>query len=857
MDQLDNRNPVARDKFSRIQDWANNYEEAIQPKLQNLEYWRHQLKESPGLVNGKSTIPHGNRKRVPVQPGNSLHAASGPRQIPNSQPASQQFRSFPPHGHRPRGATSGRPQPVAPSSDHQNPTASREFAHTRPFAGRGNRDNRRAWKESSEQPDDATLPSTVDLEAPRTPNKLDFGDIQNTTSRSPQYSHPSTRASNVQLLHDNFVDPSPQDKDSSRANLESPKMEVQPKSAYIPPHLRNGRSAPPVQADASAPMRKSDYVPPHLRNSKFTTEANRDNSSASPKPDYVPPHLRNPKSTTEANRDNSTASPKPDYVPPHQRNSSGRGKEKGQGSQNASKSTPGASSVHQNGQAAQSGAAQPSEARPSNVNGEKNGNGQDDVMEVFRRPACAVPKNVWTYKAGKPKAAAPPTKKERGAKAFATDKEIREKYGKGSSPIGSLWANDDEGWDKVCGPDQDDPNYDAMRLVDWEGNWLPCVDWTYRDAFTIDPSKFKQFIQTWILRGPQPDDEPAIEVKGDNEIATRTWAAIEIDGMPLQDWWQEAVDGYRVEKDCVPWWNTFMPGNPNQLAPNDVPDCKVDRKDWEHQDGPFLRDFGSEEASKKFREKEKRKAERRRKREQGYEEAAALIEQDLWNAPVMPKINTKLKLRVRFAQPGDIAQMTEIYNTILETSVRVPERTALSIAEMTARWKESQKDAFAWLVAVAHPGRNNRGAANERILGFGAAADYHSINDMYRYTADIEVYVHQHFRRQGIGSCLMDRLMKQLSLEYEGFEGYDFVGDGTSMAERGGCRLLQSVIMNVPHDSDNPKDLDGVTKFLSKFNMKQVGNLPSVGIKVKKIVDLAIFHAKVAPRMDPTRELGL
>ncbi|KAK7529391.1 hypothetical protein IWX50DRAFT_460477 [Phyllosticta citricarpa] len=802
MDQLNTQNPGTHEKFLRIQGWANECEEAIAPKRQELEDRRQLRRDSPALINGRSRIPHGNRKRVPVQPGQPL-VASHLGQNPNKKPASQQQQSFPPRGRRPRGPGFHRPQAAAHSSHDEHPTAHRNSAHSRHSASRG----RRIWKESSEQPDDTNIASVADSDAPQTPNKLNFEDIQNSQPRSSHLSHPSNRVSNVQLLHDSFVGSSAQNKqmhnDSSKTAFESPKME------------------------------------------------------APPKPNYVPPHLRNSRHTTGKNNPNSTPSPQPDYVPPHKR--TGKGKGRGNRKRNPSQPKAAANSVHHNGQAAHNGTAQPSEANRPNENGVKKGNEQDEVTEVFRRPACAIPKNVWTCKPGKPQPTAAPAKQERGRKAFATDKEIRQTYGTGKSPAGSHWQwENDEGWDKVCGPDKDDPNYDAMRLVDWEGNWLPCVDWTYREAFTVDPVKHKQFIQTWILRGPQPGDESAIEVPGgEHEIATPSWAAIEIDGMVLQDWWKEAFDGHRVERDCVPWWTTFTAGSPNQLVPHNVPDCKVDRKDSEHEDVAFMRDMGSEEASKKFREKERRKAERRRKREQEYEERAALIEHDLWNAPVTPKINTKIDLYVRFAQPADMAKITEIYNAVLETSVRVPERAAVTTAEMTARWTESQKDSFAWLVAIEQPGRSRRDATKEQILGFGAAGDYHCIHGMYRYTAEIEVFVNPKFQRQGIGSCLMDRLMKQSSLEYEGFDGYEFVGDGSNLAERGGGRMLSGVIMNVPHDSDDPKDLDDVTKFLSKFDMNKVGNLPGIGIKLKKNVDLAIFHVKISPTIDPTRELGL
>ncbi|KAK8245260.1 hypothetical protein HDK77DRAFT_427144 [Phyllosticta capitalensis] len=817
---------ILGDKVYNIQSWVDNNNKEKQAA--EWSSWEPQYPRP--TFKGRSTIPHNNRKRVPIPPRGSTQQTKPPPPRGN-----RQRNSPPPHGNRqrnpqpPRGnrqsvPVSTKPQATGGAPDHQNFTAPKDSSRSRPYAGRNRRQNQRIRAESRKDGHDssdwlldannqAAVGNQVEAQ---TSNNIDL-------DNHPNNSLPTPGASNLRQLHDAFVSTSPQEnpmQDDSRKTDPQPHSMAQasPKSDYVPPHLRNRQStSPPADTRDSAPNARSEYVPPHLRNRK----------SASPP--------RDP--------EDSATQPKQDHVPPHKR----KGRRRGQRNQNASNAK---SAGQLNEQTA-------SEAKAPFENGAEHNGENGDLMEVYRRPVVEVPKDVWTIKPGK-KMPIPqsPKKKGRRGKAFATNKEIREAYENAPSVNGSEWAKD-EGWDKVFGPDEDDPNYDAYRLVDWEGNFLPCVDWTYREAFSVDPAKQKEYIQTWILRGPQPGDESAVPINGgDSEIATTSWAALKIDGLPLQEWWQEAMDCHHFEDDCVPWWTTFMPGT-SQLAPHNAPDCHVDEKDKEHDHEAYEKDEGAGPKCKQFIAREKRKAEQKRRRRQELDEQAAAIRAELPSVYAqLPKIHTKINFYVRFAAPSDMLQITAIYNKILQSSVKIAERDAVTKETMMGRLNESKRDSFSWVVAVARA-RNNRGVEYDHVFGFASATDYHSIGGMYRYTADIEVFVDPEFQRKGIGSCLMDRLMKLLTTDYDGYEGYEFYGDGTGLAERGGGRRLNAIVMNVPHDSGDPKDLEAASKFLSQFDMKQAGNLPGVGIKLKKTVDLAIFHAKVTPEIDPKKELGL
>ncbi len=108
-------------------------------------------------------------------------------------------------------------------------------------------------------------------------------------------------------------------------------------------------------------------------------------------------------------------------------------------------------------------------------------------------------------------------------------------------------------------------------------------------------------------------------------------------------------------------------------------------------------------------------------------------------------------VRVRPARVMDAAAIAEIYNqgirgrgATFETEERTPEERAAWIAAHEAH--------HPCLVATVQDG------GVERVVGWAAASGYRS-RECYRGIAEFSVYVHDHWRGQGVGRVLLDALI--------------------------------------------------------------------------------------------------
>jgi hypothetical protein len=118
----------------------------------------------------------------------------------------------------------------------------------------------------------------------------------------------------------------------------------------------------------------------------------------------------------------------------------------------------------------------------------------------------------------------------------------------------------------------------------------------------------------------------------------------------------------------------------------------------------------------------------------------------------------------------------------------------------------------------------------DTIVGFATADDYNDILGMYRFTAEVEVYVDKEHYMKCIGKCLLDKLMGMLDPEYIERGGYDT--EGEELEGVGPSRLIQNIIVNLPYDADKPTRLEWVGKWLTNWiGFEQAGDLKKVGLK--------------------------
>jgi hypothetical protein len=129
--------------------------------------------------------------------------------------------------------------------------------------------------------------------------------------------------------------------------------------------------------------------------------------------------------------------------------------------------------------------------------------------------------------------------------------------------------------------------------------------------------------------------------------------------------------------------------------------------------------------------------------------------------------------------------------------------------------------------------RNMRGGDEDIVLpdvviGFAFADDFNDLKGMYRFTAEMEVYVHTDYYMKGVGKCLLDKLMGLLDSHYLERGGYEVVGE--DMDGTGQARVVKNIVVHLSYDK--PEKLEWIGKWLEGWlQFRRVGVLDGIGTK--------------------------
>ena len=197
--------------------------------------------------------------------------------------------------------------------------------------------------------------------------------------------------------------------------------------------------------------------------------------------------------------------------------------------------------------------------------------------------------------------------------------------------------------------------------------------------------------------------------------------------------------------------------------------------------------------------------------------------------PNTPKAN----MYVRPAKEQDLVQISEIYNWYIVNTARTAELCKIDGNEMHNRMLDAEAAKLPFIVAVTRsakqsrgnvkPGKNRNGHTGETIIGFAQAADFTNMQMAERFTVEIELYVHHDWLRNGVGNCLLDRLLTSLDRGHVVRGGYDFVCDATERHryDGGGIRDLHLLMFVIRHfKAPNPRDPEGGEHDFEKWTKK-------------------------------------
>jgi GNAT superfamily N-acetyltransferase len=143
------------------------------------------------------------------------------------------------------------------------------------------------------------------------------------------------------------------------------------------------------------------------------------------------------------------------------------------------------------------------------------------------------------------------------------------------------------------------------------------------------------------------------------------------------------------------------------------------------------------------------------------------------------------------------------------------------------------------------------GIKGEQIVGFALATGFTALDYVEHIAAELEIYVHHEYRRNGVGRCLFDRLMCATDRGHMERGGYPFHCDPAERHryEVGGARNLHKLAFVARHHSRPKKDVTeevDVTTWLKKWLVKEwdfeeEACLKQTGAKGGRFLDITYF----------------
>ncbi|KAJ4362663.1 hypothetical protein N0V95_001371 [Ascochyta clinopodiicola] len=426
----------------------------------------------------------------------------------------------------------------------------------------------------------------------------------------------------------------------------------------------------------------------------------------------------------------------------------------------------------------------------------------------------------------------------------------------GQSDGGIIFKSDSEG----------DPTYDVKKLMGWNGDWLPPPEeWAARRGFT--GRHFSQVIEHWAnehsrhCTKPISIDLPTFSGMEDadgkcvtKDLVPRYWLHELIDNDSPRTFWEQlphrapaALSDVDITND-PPYWERWEDDDPDHCFMNAlvIPEARIDVSDPENELESRFAMICANERLEKIQDIRTNEARRREARRNRPIPASTQLVSQLPDRLLHPKANIYL----RPVQPADVRGIMAIYNHYVANTVHAHELDELTEASIRGRIDDIVQAGLPFLVAVAK--RNKRkgpqGYVSETIVGYVQLDDYVNLSSMYRYTFELELYVHPGYIHQGVGKCLLDRIMYMANTGYKTRGGYEWVNEFEYL-KNGKGRVIKTILASFHFERG--EEIDWATQYLGEFGFKKAGRFMQVGYKDGKIVDKAMFQLQTTEVIDP------
>jgi L-amino acid N-acyltransferase YncA len=418
-----------------------------------------------------------------------------------------------------------------------------------------------------------------------------------------------------------------------------------------------------------------------------------------------------------------------------------------------------------------------------------------------------------------------------------------------------------DGWGQGNGYWNDwDYNLPEMNLRQWDGDWLPApVEWEGRRGYKVE--NFAETVAKWIDRTNAYNlhmhncEKPKVVLCDDDikselflkfeknaEFVPRCWIPEKVEGTALQEFWQGLLQSNLepIDEDdlqCGPFWQRYL-GNENDFQMSlEVPNAHLNAGD----EDPEMYAKGKNETAADNIERKAREATMSQKKKEALKRAQKkALQKEARKPKIAPPPNPhrpSVNIYLRPASPMDLDQILLTYNHYAERTCYSAAMTPMTRAELTDKMLDIERAHLQMIVAiqkVSQPAGNRTTiqSTQEKLVGFAFADEHEGRDALFRYAADLEMYVHPDYVGKGVGKSLLDRMMFLLDPAYSSREAVEWraPSDAIELNTRGGKRILTTVRINVLYPNDDPIRLVWFERWLAQFKFEKRGHFEG-GIK--------------------------
>ncbi|KAL6720394.1 hypothetical protein ACLMJK_002316 [Lecanora helva] len=342
-----------------------------------------------------------------------------------------------------------------------------------------------------------------------------------------------------------------------------------------------------------------------------------------------------------------------------------------------------------------------------------------------------------------------------------------------------------------------DTNNSPLELAGWDGQFAPAPlgeDWANRTQFMNKDEEKLAVVRAWT-------EDHATELQVD-PVVHETHSMSPIDAqhpetLPNPDEFNQAkrhvsanhqIEAYEAKRSAS---NNGSPGSEDQLT-------KEQRRDKRRQNKELMKNI------------------------------------EIAHNPHAPAANIYL----RPAELKDMEQVVLLHNYYILNSASANELTENDVYYWRRRYQECHDEGDPFLVAIhksQKAAKDSRRKKSENVVGFAFASDYGLSSTAYRFTVELEVWVHHSHVNQGIGRSMLDRMLGAMDPGYNLLYCAPFIGkcDMTRWSG-GGHRTIKTILMNLLHNTDDTKGVQWIENWLIEKDFKHQGTLQEFGFKFSK-----------------------